>query len=100
MDLSRLNHAVMSTWGEKLQVKVGNITHTLKGVFIDAYATSPVGNTKVERPDPSFSFKTSEYNQLSPAVGDLIIYQGVNYSIISDPTYEAGDWCNVVVGQY
>lgn len=99
MDLSMLNHSVLSTWGELLQVKVGNITHNdINGVFIDAYAQSPVGNTDVERPDPSFSFKASDWAALGAAVNDTIITSdGVTYSIISDPTYERGDWCNVPV---
>ena len=101
MDLSALNNAVLNTWGEKLQVKVGTITHSnIVGVYADAYAKTSVGNTDVERPDPSFSFKTSDYNQLAPAVDDQVIYQGVTYAIISAPIYETGNWCNVMVRVY
>lgn len=95
-----LNNAVLGTWGDRLQVTVGNITHRVTGVFIDAYEKSPVGNTDVERPDPSFSFERSDYDPLNAVVNDTIRHDGIDYSIISEPTYEAGNWCNVMVRQY
>ena len=100
MDLTVLDNSVLDTWGESLQVQAGNITHTLTGVFNDAYATSPVGNTRVERPDPSFSFKQTEYNETGATVGDLIIYSDISFTIIEDPQLESGNWLNVPVRQY
>lgn len=93
-----LNHSVLETWGETLQVTVGAVTREVTGVYIDAYEKSPVGNTEVERPDPSFSFRVADYNRLAAKEGDTIARSdGVSYTVTSEPTIEYGDWCNVMV---
>lgn len=100
VDLALLNHAVLNTWGEKLQVQAGSLTYSVRGVYVEAYKTSPVGNTEIERPDPSFLIEYSEFQATGASVNDLVIYNGVSYTIVGDPEIETGDWCSVPVSVY
>jgi hypothetical protein len=99
-DLGLLNNAVLNTWGEKLPVTVGNMRYKLMGVFVEAYERSPIGNTDIERPDPAFLFKRSDFDPLNITVNSVIAYDGIDFTIISDPVYETGDWCSVAVRVY
>ena len=100
MDLAILNNAVLTVWGSTTQVTVGSITHKLQGVYNDAYAIDALGNTAVEKPEPSFSFRTSEFNRINAGVGDTILHDGITYPITSDPVIENANWLSVEVGQY
>lgn len=96
-----LNNAVLNTWGERLQVTTASSgRRTIDGVFVEAYAKSPVGNQNVERPDPSFSFRKDQYLKIGADRGDTIRYEDVDYTIYSDPEFETGNWCNVMVRQF
>ena len=96
-----LNNAVLNTWGDTLWVTTAATgRRKIDGVFIEAYAKSPVGNQNIERPDPSFSFRKDQYLKIGAIRGDTIRHEDVDYTIISEPEFETGNWCNVLVSQY
>jgi len=99
-DIGLLNHAVTSTWGDRVTVKRGNMDFRIDGVFIEGYRDTPAGNADIEQSDPYFSFRAREYARTGATQGDLIEHAGVDYSIVSDPLEDGGDWVRVPVRKY
>jgi hypothetical protein len=100
MDLSLLNNAVVDTWGETLYLVKAGVKRKIDGVFVNAVAKNDAGNRDIERPDPSFEFRASDYQDNQGAVNDQVLMGNVTYTIISDPEFQTGDWCRVAVSQY
>ena len=99
-DLGLLNSAVVSTWGDQVEIRRGNMRFPIDGVLIEGYRDQPAGNEDIEQADPFFSFRAKDYARTGATQGDLIVMGGVTYSIVADPEMDGGDWCRVAVREY
>lgn len=101
MDLSGLNAASLDAWGELVTITTAEgVTRELSAIYEPAYKGDALAAGIPSRLDPSFSFVLSEYTEAGGQRGAIIRYASIDFTIISDPEIEPGDWCSVRVRAY